>query len=518
METSSEEAVKPVRRECEQLDPLGETPEEEERIREEDEAERVREFLYGSPEGTPGATEEKKDGEEETEDKKEEEEEGRESKSVTAPLRVSKQEREEHNKTHCPYRSWCDVCVKARGMNAPHKRKTEREKETEIPRISMDYFYMSKKDEEAKENPVLVIVNEMTNERYARATGKKGVGTEGLQDWLVRDVSEEMKAWGHAGGVGGRVILKTDGEGAMVAFRDAVARYHGGMVVTEEPAKGQSQSNGMVEGAGRIVREFTRVLKIQMEDKAGIKVGSDDAVLQWAIRWAAMMVSRFMVGTDGKTGYERRRGRKCTIPVIPFGEKIWYKEIRDGKDRKHKLETEEKEGIWLGQSRSSNEIIVGTREGVVRAYTVRRREEGQQWDGNLIKEMKGTPKAPDPSKEGFNIPTKVNFDADEDAPAEEKQTDKIDIRRMRITPDLLKKHGYTDGCEGCRFKRAGLEGSRPHTEVCRKRLAEAMDKDEDGRRKIEKEKVRLDNRMALEVEDADRRRPVEAPEAREDGQ
>ena len=71
-------------------------------------------------------------------------------------------------------------------------------------------------------------------ERYARAIGRKGVGTEGLMKWLVKDVSAELKAWGHAGGPGGHIILKSDNEKGMVAFRNAVAKFHGGVVVQEE--------------------------------------------------------------------------------------------------------------------------------------------------------------------------------------------------------------------------------------------------------------------------------------------
>ena len=254
----------------------------------------------------------------------------------------------------------------------PHlKNKDDEEDEaTKVPRVSMDYVFMSQEDEEAKENPVFVVLNEATNERYARATGKKGVGTEGVMEWLVKDVSEEMKTWGHPGGSGGHIILKSDGEKAMVAFREAVAKFHGGVVVPESPPKGESQSNGAVEGAGRIVRDFIRVLKIQMEEKAGVTVESTDPVLQWAIRWAAMLTSRFLVGADGKTGWERRRRRACKIPVVAFGEKVWYKEIRDTKERKNKMMTEEKEGLWLGHARDRNEVLIGTREGVVRAYPV----------------------------------------------------------------------------------------------------------------------------------------------------
>ena len=134
-----------------------------------------------------------------------------------------------------------------------HYKRKERHDEVgmRIPRISMDYFFMSKHDEEAKENPVLVVLNEETNERYARATGRKGIGTEGVMEWLIRDVSEELKSWGHAGGTGGHIILKCDGEKAMTAFRDVVARFHGGVVVLESLATSESQSNGLVESSGR---------------------------------------------------------------------------------------------------------------------------------------------------------------------------------------------------------------------------------------------------------------------------
>ena len=38
----------------------------------------------------------------------------------------------------------------------------------------------------------------------------------------------------------------------------------------EGPARNESQSNGVVEQAGRIVRKFARVFKEQIKDKTGI--------------------------------------------------------------------------------------------------------------------------------------------------------------------------------------------------------------------------------------------------------
>ena len=165
---------------------------------------------------------------------------------------------------------------------------------------------MSKEDEKAHKNPLLAMVDEETNEKYARAVGQKGLGQSGEMDWLVKDMSAELKSWGHGGGTNGSIILKSDNEKAIVAVRDAVAKFHGGRVIPEGPAKGESQSNGRAEEAGKTVRGFTRVLKDQIEEKAGMTIECDDNITLWMVRWAAMLSSRYLVGRDGRAAHERR--------------------------------------------------------------------------------------------------------------------------------------------------------------------------------------------------------------------
>ena len=58
----------------------------------------------------------------------EEGEEGRAPKKIPAPVYVSKTEREEHELTHTPYRSWCDCCVRSRGRNTQHRKSGGEEK------------------------------------------------------------------------------------------------------------------------------------------------------------------------------------------------------------------------------------------------------------------------------------------------------------------------------------------------------------------------------------------------------
>ena len=49
-----------------------------------------------------------------------------------------------------------------------------------------------------------------------------------------------MKTWGHAGGQGGKLIMKCDNEASIRQIRDAVAKLLGGEVVPDDPAKGES--------------------------------------------------------------------------------------------------------------------------------------------------------------------------------------------------------------------------------------------------------------------------------------
>ena len=77
----------------------------------------------------------------------------------------------------------------------PHMAGASKEdKELHVPRVSMDYFFMSDEDFKASENPLIVMVDEGTGEKYARATGRKGLASDGSMDWLVKDMVAELKS------------------------------------------------------------------------------------------------------------------------------------------------------------------------------------------------------------------------------------------------------------------------------------------------------------------------------------
>ena len=91
-----------------------------------------------------------------------------ETKSVKmkkTPKQPSQREREEHERTHLPFRDWCSHCIKAKSRNDPHKRETDVMKDEEfkdnaISTVSFDYSYFNDK------------LGKMTKEEYNEALSK----------------------------------------------------------------------------------------------------------------------------------------------------------------------------------------------------------------------------------------------------------------------------------------------------------------------------------------------------------
>ena len=62
-------------------------------------------------------------------------------------------------------------------------------------------------------------------------------------------------------------MMTCDGETGIVALRDAVMRYHGGVVIPENPAKGKKAENGLIEEAGKTIREMVCCFISQIEKR-----------------------------------------------------------------------------------------------------------------------------------------------------------------------------------------------------------------------------------------------------------
>ena len=135
---------------------------------------------------------------------------------------------------------------------------------------------------------------------FAHVVPSKGAAN----DWVVRRVVEDIEKLGHTD-----IVLKSDGEPAIREVQDKIRlRREFRTVVENSPVK-DSQANGFIERANGLVKEQVTTLKDALDTRLGEKVPPQSAVLTWLVEYSATLLSRYAVGKDGKTAYERIRGR-----------------------------------------------------------------------------------------------------------------------------------------------------------------------------------------------------------------
>ena len=178
------------------------------------------------------------------------------------------------------------------------------------------------------------------------------------------------------------------------------------------------------------------------------------------------MCIRDSVGTDGLT-----QGRKFRRQIVEFGELIMAEVRRPTGGRLGKLEVRFVKACYLGLNGVSHAYLVGLEDGtVVEANSIKRKPEGERWNADFIKNIKGLPWKPKGPEE-LEVDTPLR-EIENPVEVEVKPIDRR-LSAFKITKQALNKFGYTEGCPGCRHAQGTPEPGE-HTAECRRRVEEAM--------------------------------------------
>ena len=166
--------------------------------------------------------------------------EARRVKKVLNPHMPTNAEREEHVLTHLPYRNWCRHCVRGRGKEAAHT-SMEKDRGNGVGEFSLDYAFPATEDGDGM---TLLVVREretrMTCSMQVPRKGSTGLYASKRVVAFIREVGYEDCT----------IIMKTDGEAALKAVVDEVARMRGtAKTIREEaPYGGESVERDHREG------------------------------------------------------------------------------------------------------------------------------------------------------------------------------------------------------------------------------------------------------------------------------
>ena len=400
-------------------------------------------------------------------------EEGAKPRVAKCPKCPTASEREEHETTHPPFRDWCGHCVRGCATDHPHRRGGAKEPHA-VPTVSMDYCYVGQRQDD-KNTPILIVKCDTTKTVCSHPALQKG----GAYSWVSDRIVQDINNMGH-----GKIILKCDQEPAIMEVHGQVMRKRAHETIPEHSPIGEHQSNGIAERAVRTVKDQIRTLKSALDARLGKRVPPEATVLLWLIEYSGVLLSRFAIGKDGKTAYQRIKGRACSRPMAEFGESVWYKQLQTQDDRHADMEPRWEEGIWLGMNPRTNEVLIGTPNGVTRARSIRRRAMNEQWSYDKVMEIKGAPWDPAATKVNIDHQTHIHqSDNKEDVGREE-----VDVgpqaRPVYIRKRYIEEFGSTPGCVGCVAASASKRGVA-HTKACKKRTEDRMKSTEHGKKRLE---------------------------------
>ena len=373
-------------------------------------------------------------------DDDEQTQDGQEAKGLPDPGKPSLSEIAAHNITHLPHRSWCPVCVKARARDRPHRPQRGPEQK-DVPEVVFDYGFMGARGEEETQ-AILVIKDRRTRMYFSHVVPRKGLASE----HGAKVLHEDLKKLGY-----GTILLKCDGEPALKAVQEEVARQRTGQTLLENSPVGDSQANGAAERAVQSVSAQIRAVRLGLEQRLGAQVSGSHPLTTWIVEHASDLLNKFLKGDDGKTPYQRLRGKTFQGTTVEFGERVHYLENIKGAARMNKLEGKWSEGFYLGTAWRTGSAVIGTSRGVVKSSAVRRVGEHRRWDAEGLLQVRGVPWKLTPDlEEESREPKIVWLSPEERTAAEGKQPFAPMPRRVYLKRDDFFRHGFTEDCPGCK--------------------------------------------------------------------
>lgn len=330
-----------------------------------------------------------------------------------------------------------------------------------------------------------------TKSLFAHAVPRKGADDEG---YIVEQLTLDILWLGHA-----RVMVRSDNEPALLQVVDRVmasVKMKGVDATNEGSVPFDPQSNGAAEGAV-LLKGSMRTLLLCLENRVSAKIPLDHPLLAWLVVHAAYVRTCRVRGKDGRTAQQRARGTTHPDRLMEFGEACRYK-CRSKEGGIGGKGPRWSSGTWIGVDKRTGQYILYDRSmgGIRYARTLLPMPEPQRWLVEQLRLVAATPWSPHASDE----PEVIHHQADAAPGARggETQDRLAQSRRLYIRQADLDQHGYTKNCQRCQHIIVNGPGAAniQHSEECRTRLTEAINKLPEGQLRIQKIMHRGDRFLA----------------------
>ena len=152
----------------------------------------------------------------------------------------------------------------------------------------------------------------VARERETRAVLSTVVPRKTTGEWIGR----RLIAWLREIGLESvDIIVKSDNEPALTtliaSWSTMRAMTSGSRMIIENSPVGSSNINGIVESAIQSVQGMMRTIRSDIEGRWGVKIDATHSIWPWIAENAGFLLTSLRAGRDGKTAYERLKGKSA---------------------------------------------------------------------------------------------------------------------------------------------------------------------------------------------------------------
>ena len=248
-----------------------------------------------------------------------------------------------------------------------------------LPKFQTGYMFI-RTVAESKTEPCITFVETRSGVVISFMCAREG----GYED-LTKEILRHFEAYGFLN----PVIIQYDKEMSIIDVCRKVARERNARTVLRFAPNTSHLSNGFVEAVHGHIQGLARCYQTQIETNTVTQLSAISPAIPFAIRYAGFVLSRFTVRPDGRTPFQYLLGTPHVSLLCMFGESV-FALIPDHEVRAAKLTNRWIIGCWWGRDASSDEHLVGTKHGLLKCRSVRRKPPGEQCSRRETVEARGT--------------------------------------------------------------------------------------------------------------------------------
>ena len=209
-----------------------------------------------------------------------------------------------------------------------------------MPTVHFDYCFP--RNEAGGEYQVVLVGKDRETKMFlAHVVPFKGAEVE----WITQQISRDLRRFG----IHGNVVLRSDQEPAITNLLDEVCKFRkAARTVAKKAPTSDSRANGLAERAVQSIEEMLRVHKLALESRLGSRLPVSHPIFAWLVEHCADVLNKCVVGSDGRTAWQRAKGRRYGGEMLEFCTKVMFRVV--GKVQGSVMTERWYEGVWLGKS------------------------------------------------------------------------------------------------------------------------------------------------------------------------